>query len=131
MQTRNVLALAALLGSSLLATAASAAGEQGLHYPDVVSTARAFEASTDTVLLPTSEGGRITVNHCGGCSAQTFETNSATTYFVGKSQVTLAELKTFLADGRGHSVVVLASLTNSVATRITVSGSLATAVKTR
>ncbi len=130
MQTHKTLALAALLGSSLVATAALA-GEKGLHSPDVVSNSRAFEASTETVLLPTSDGGRLTVNHCSGCTAQTLETNSATTYFVGKSQVTLSQLKTYLADGRGHSMVVLASLTNSVATRVTVAGSLAANVKSR
>lgn len=110
----------AFIGALIGATVARADAAHGRHWPDVVSTARAIESSTDITLLPTSDGGRITVNYCSGCVSTTLSTDSSTVYLIGSTKATLAQLRSYLADGRTHPMTVIASLKDQVALSVKV-----------
>lgn len=56
----------------------------------------AHEALPSMVRLPTGEGSELTLQVCATCQVLRLRATSATTYFVGDQQVTLAEFTKYI-----------------------------------
>ncbi len=114
--TRSVILV--LLGAALAPLALADAGPQGPHYPDVVSLERGIEASTDTVLLPTSVPGSLTVNRCPGCRSQALAVTTDTVFLVGTAKLPLSDFRARVAGAPSTFMMVYASVKDSVALRV-------------
>src|SRR4051794_1554457 len=71
--------------------------------PPFNSTEEAIEAGSAAVVLPSGPGSALVVTPCIGCKPVLARANAATTYFLHKRQVSLAELKAALT---GKTVAV-------------------------
>ena len=120
---RRSISLVALCALALTALSASAGAVlHSLHHPDVVSTERGIETSSDLVLLPSSEIGNITVNYCAQCKSVTYAVTHDTQYFVGTERITLADLHRYVVPGESRFMMVYVSLTQPVVQRVVVVG---------
>jgi len=99
---RALLALAAVCGGHV----AQAASPATLA---LETSARAIEANSANVTLPTGVGSSLVVTPCSGCAPTMLRATSATTYFLHKQQVTLGNLRVAL-NGRSVAVTVVGSL---------------------
>ncbi len=121
LRSHGVRGLAATL---LVAVAAAASAAQpgppaNERIPQVVTVENAIEASSDSVLLPTSIGGRLSVTKCSGCPATIAPGTNATRFVIGDSAVSLAELRSYLAT-RTRFVIVYVTVKDPVVTKIVV-----------
>jgi hypothetical protein len=80
----------------------------------MVSLEVAVEASTTTALMPTSTAGVVSLT-----SGTSYSVTADTTYFIGKKQVTLTQLNTYVALGP-HSMTLFLKSGSSVVNRIVV-----------
>lgn len=109
------LALAAVFAAALSgpAEAVLIAGEE------------AVEATTLTVNLPTSEQGVIVAKTCPSCAPSVLRLTAETRFLVGKTQVTLAQLRKFVATGGTRNLVILYLPRTHAVVRLIVKGELA------
>ncbi|MEO0997069.1 MAG: hypothetical protein AAFX58_06090 [Pseudomonadota bacterium] len=77
--TRTIALVSALL--------LSAAAHAGVELED------AFELSSTNVELPASIGGSVILRECSRCDRVTVRVRSESLYFIGKTPVTLAQLR--------------------------------------
>jgi len=82
---------AAVLGA-LLATAAIA-------QPPLKTVEECVESGTDLVALPGTASGPILARECRGCTSVRLEFDGRTRYFIGKQQVSYAQLREAAARG--------------------------------
>ena len=97
MLKRTLSLTVALVASMLLAGTASAVLEV---------YEKAFEASTMDVTIPTSATASILVRHCPSCQAMTLSLTAATTFYIGKTAVTLQEFREWASSSpRGLTIL--------------------------
>lgn len=85
----------------------------------------AVEATTETVLLPTSQPGTLTFRDCAEpCKLRSVEVTSQSTFFVGRSQVTFAEFIAHLRRTGPQSLKVFRQPDRNSVTRLVVTGQL-------
>lgn len=87
------------------------------------SLERAMETSTDAVILPTSVPAYIDARGCMQCRAVSMEVPAGVRFFVGRDEVTLAELRKYVL-GKSRDMVIFYELDSNVVKRIVVSGVL-------
>lgn len=87
MKHRTGLSPLALLVSAIVATVSHAQTA-----PQFDTIEAAVEAQAGKVTLPSGPDSSLVMAPCGGCAAKSFPTTAATTYFIGRRQVTLGEL---------------------------------------
>jgi hypothetical protein len=120
-----------LLATALAPAARADSAVMGPHYPDVVSLERGIEASTDTVLLPTSVPGSLTVNRCPGCRSQALAVTTDTTFYVGSVKVPLSDFRARVAAAPSTFLMVFASVKDAVALRVVLHAAPTVTPKTR
>ena len=81
--------------NSVLATMAVAMFVFGGAQAEMPTPEQSLETGTGAVVLPRTVGGAIVTRRCGGCPALTLRLTGSTRLFVGKQQVTLAQLVQF------------------------------------
>jgi hypothetical protein len=114
MTHRIALTIAALTASLVLAAAAHA--QSGYHFKTVEV---AMEALAGKVTLPSGPGSALVAIPCQGCAPKSFRATRATTYFLGKQQVTLGELAAAVSSQPMTPLTVLYSFKTGELTRIT------------
>jgi hypothetical protein len=108
-----------VLGFALLASAGVAcAADWG-----VKSTERSIETNTANLQLPYSAPGELGIVQCDTCKRISLHVTGDTQILIGKSQVSLADLREFLnSAGREHFAMVFYGLKDTNVIRLTVSG---------
>jgi hypothetical protein len=79
--------LAATAGCLTLLAAGTVIAEPGLQVVE-----ECMEASTETVRLPSSPGGSLDVRSCDACDAVRLLFEGDTRYYIGKAEVSYAQL---------------------------------------
>jgi len=115
MAIRNT--LCALLATAALLCAGAAHADR-----KIVSVDYGIEASTSTVLMPSSTAGSVVLT-CDGCKARSFRLTNDTRYLIGTSSATFAQFSASL-QGSVRNVVVFVKPDLTV-TRIMVSAAAA------
>jgi formylglycine-generating enzyme required for sulfatase activity len=84
----------------------------------------AIESSTDALMLPTSQPGTLTFRNCTEpCKLRTLEVTAQSAFFVGATQVTLAQFNDFLRRlGGPEFLMVFRQPGQNSVTRLTVAG---------
>lgn len=77
---------------TLAATAIAAVVAHAQVAPEFETIEAAVEAPAGKVTLPSGPDSSLVMAPCGSCAPKRFPTTPATTYFIGKRQVTLGEL---------------------------------------
>lgn len=89
------------------------------------ATEDAVETSTDQVLLPTGLPGSITFRDCAEpCALRSLGVSAQTSFFVGPTQVTLADFTAFLRISGSKPLTVFRQPKGTDATRIVVIGQI-------
>ena len=109
---RKLLIVAAALTSYAVAAAAPAAVK-------VISLELGLEASTDTVTLPATNSGPLVVS-CATCKPRSYPLTPQTTYFIGSTSVTLAQLTSFVSTVGRRYLTIFVNPDASAVTRIVV-----------
>jgi hypothetical protein len=113
------LAAVALVAFAAIAGAAQPGPPANDKIPQIVTVENAIEASSDSVLLPTSIPGRLSITKCSGCPTTVVPVTSETRFVIGDAPVGLADLRSFLA-ARTRFVVVYVSVKDPAVTKIVV-----------
>jgi hypothetical protein len=108
---KNILVLLAALAMSA-ATAVQAG--------PIVSTEHGIETSTDSLLMPTSTLGSVTLT-CATCVAKSYRLTKETLFQIGQRNVTLQEFTVFAKGARENAMLFVKAGADPVVTRITVS----------
>lgn len=83
----------------------------------------AVETSTESVLLPTSVPGTITFRDCAApCKLPSLNVTTESKFFVGRTQVALADFNAFLRTGGSRPITVLRKVNGTDVTRVVVIG---------
>jgi formylglycine-generating enzyme required for sulfatase activity len=83
----------------------------------------AIESNTDAVLLPTSQLGTLTFRDCAEpCKVRSVEINAQSAFFIGSTQVTLAEFSAYVRRTGSQSLTVFHPPGRMTATRVMVVG---------
>lgn len=108
----------------LLATSFGVLQAHAAEYPAPLrSLEDAIESTTDDVLLPASQPGTLTFRNCvEPCKLRALQVSAQTTFFVGDTQVTLAELNAYLRGAGQRSLMVFRQPDQATATRVRVAG---------
>jgi hypothetical protein len=112
MNMRKLLIVLAALTSAAMTAAASAA-------TPVVSLELGIEAITAGVTLPATNTGPVVMS-CTTCTARSYPLTPQTTYFIGATQVTLAQLNRFVSTSGIRLLTIFVTPDASVVTRIVV-----------
>ena len=108
---RNLIWIAALSCTSLGFAA------EAKKAPPFVSIEEAIEAGSMALVLPSGPGSALVVTPCTGCKPILARATAATTYFLHKRQVSLAEFKAALS-GKTVAVTVFRSTKDGALTRV-------------
>ncbi len=100
------------------------------HRPDVVSSTRGIETTSQQLVLPSSDTGGLVISQCSGCKPVSLNVTPQTKYFVGRDAVSLKDLANFVR-GQSKFVMVFANLKQPTVDRIVVSGQLPQSAKAR
>jgi len=114
MWTRSI-TLTLLIGAALL---------NGSAFAEKAAPQSAIEASTANVTLPRTDGGSLLARGCVGCQAVALQLDASSRFFVGKQEVSLAELNTFLADGVTRGLTIMYDQKAHTITRIVIHAEL-------
>jgi hypothetical protein len=106
---KNILALLAAL---VMSTAAAA------QTGPIVSTEHGIETSTDSLLMPTSMLGSVTLT-CATCVARSYRLSNDTVFQVGQRNVTLQEFTAFAKGAKENAMLFVKAGPDPVVTRIT------------
>ena len=110
---RNLLiVLAALTGFAMTAAAPAAT--------KVISLELALEASPATTTLPSTSAGTVVLS-CPACKLRSYPVTPQTTYFIGASGVTLAQLNSFVSTHGTRFLTIFVKPDESAVTRIVAS----------
>jgi hypothetical protein len=83
----------------------------------------AIESSTDAVLLPTSQPGTLTFRECTEpCALRSLMVTAQSAFFVGRTQVTLAQFNDYIRRSGPRSLMVFRQPGQNNVTRLTVRG---------
>jgi hypothetical protein len=108
---KNILVLlAALVMSSATAVQAG----------PIVSREHGIETSTDSLLMPTSMLGSVTLT-CATCVARSYRLSNDTVLQIGQRNVTLQEFTAFAKGAKENAMLFVKAGADPVVTRITVS----------
>jgi len=95
-------------------------------FPPTKALEDVVESSTDDALLPTSAPGSITFRNCAEpCKVRSLMVTGQSTFFVGPTQVTLADFNEFLRGSGPRPLTVFRELNGTNVIRIVVIGQLA------
>ncbi|HKE44698.1 MAG TPA: hypothetical protein VKB41_09200 [Steroidobacteraceae bacterium] len=114
MWTRSI-TLTALIGAALLT---------GQAFAEKAAPQSAIEASTANVTLPRTDGGSLLARGCVGCDPVLVQLGAGSRFFVGKQEVSLAELNAFLADGVTRGLTIMYDQKTRAVTRIVIHADL-------
>ena len=114
MWTRSI-TLTALIGAALLS---------GPAFAEKAVSQNAIEASTANVTIPRTEGGSLLARGCVGCGAVLLQLGAGSRLFVGKQEVSLAQLNAFLADGTTRGLTIMYDQKTRAITRIVIHAEL-------
>lgn len=106
----NYLAALALTFAMLLPIGAGAAGFR------VLEDGREVAASMLT--LPSLPDGQLAIQGCGSCKRLTFQIARTARFYVGKQEVSFADLKRHLSTNPNGSVMVVSPIRQNIVTRI-------------
>lgn len=87
-------ALALLISTPLMSRA-----DPRLFSPDV-----AIESSTETLTAPLAKDGPLLARSCIACKSEALRLTPRTRFFIGKRQVTVAEINKLLQSGATHGL---------------------------
>jgi hypothetical protein len=113
----GVVILAAALGLAMTDSASAQAPKGQLKAVEL-----AIEASAESVLLPSDAPGNLIVTACAKCNPVSLLATSRSQYFIGRSQVQLADLRREMAARPGATVVVFYDGKTRELTRVVASG---------
>lgn len=83
----------------------------------------AIETSTDAVLLPTSQPGKLTFRNCAPpCKVPSLEVDAQSAFFVGSKRVTLVEFAAYVRSTGPQSLTVFHQPGRMTVTRVTAMG---------
>jgi hypothetical protein len=114
MWTRSI-TLTALIGVALLT---------GQAFAEKAASQSAIEASTANLTIPRTEGGSLVARGCVGCDAVMLQLDAGSRFFVGKQEVSLAQLNSFLADGITRGLTIMYDQKTRAITRIVIHADL-------
>jgi hypothetical protein len=103
----------------LLAAAAIFASVAVRAESSVVSIEHGIEASTDTLLMPSSTSGSVTLT-CATCNAKSWRLTNQTKLLIGERAVTLQEFTSYI-QGTKYNATIFVAVGEPVVTRIRVS----------
>jgi hypothetical protein len=83
-----------------------------------VTSERAIEATSGSLVLPEGPGSTLLVTPCPGCVPKSMSATATTTYYLKRQQVLLPELKTALAGKPDVYVSVFQSTKTGALTRV-------------
>jgi hypothetical protein len=111
---------------ALLATASVMPQVQAQNEPAPLrSLEDAIESSTDAVILPASQPGTLTFRDCADpCKLRALEVNAQSRFFVGSSQVTLAEFNAYVRRTGPQFLMVFHQPDRTNVTRLMVYGQM-------
>ena len=111
----------ALFFSAAIATSLAASAANW----NVKSTERSLETDTLNLQLPDNMTGELGVQQCDSCARVALRFSESTELRVGKSPVTLAELKQFLnTAGHSHFAMLYFDLKEPIVLRLVVTGEI-------
>jgi hypothetical protein len=110
----------AALGLTALLLAASATAT--MHIVEL-----GIETSTLTVSLPDDTTGSIAVTACASCKPMVLQLSPGSRYFIGKSQVTYAQLRSLARSGDSRQLNIYYQAKGREITRLVVPGPAPTA----
>lgn len=114
MWTRSI-TLTALIGAALLT---------GQAFAEKAVPQNAIEASTANLTIPRTDGGSMLARGCIGCETVLVQLGAGSRYFVGKQEVSLAQLNAFLSDGVTRGLTLMYDQKTRVVTRIVIHAEL-------
>lgn len=125
-KSSNAFLAAAVLALLTSAFAAPQARAQTIPpFPPTKAMEGTVETSTEDVLLPTSTPGTITFRNCAEpCSLRTLSVTGQSLFFVGSTQVALADFNAFLRGGGLKPLTVFHEINGTNVTRVVVIGQL-------
>jgi hypothetical protein len=92
----------------------------------IVSKMHGIEATTDGVLLPSGDTGRVLFKSCVACPQSSLEVGRQTEFFVGSDAVDFATLKRFVGSGGPYFMMLYHEPGQTVFSRIVVAARLGT-----
>lgn len=98
----------------------AAALPAGARPPHAV-TEDGHELIASMITLPTNTASSFTVQQCTACRSMNFTLSATTQYVVGKTQVTLATMRSALAEHPRAAVLIVTPIGKSEVTRISTS----------
>jgi len=104
----------ALLSLAIVLTGASRAHSENQLMPRENSV----EASTDSVVLPSTPSGSIVIRTCMSCIPSGYQVNSQTQYLIGKDAVGFQEFIAFAHSGGPYTMTVFFDRTAPVIIRL-------------
>jgi hypothetical protein len=104
---------------ALVASIGFAAAVQAQRAPSFETIEVAAEVLAGQVTLPSGPDSSLVMPGCGGCAPKSFPATRSTMYFVGKQQVTLAELAAAIGARPRVPLTVSYSVNTGELTRIT------------
>ena len=114
MWTRSI-TLTALIGAALLT---------GSAFAEKAAPQNAIEASTANVTIPRTASGSLLARGCIGCEAVLLQLDAGSRLFVGKQEVSLAQLNAFLSDGVTRGLTIMYDQKTRAITRIVIHAEL-------
>lgn len=79
------------------------------------------ELIASMITLPSASDGTVAIQGCTDCKRLTFTLSRTAQFFVGRQEVTFADLKRHLRDNPKSSVLVVSPINQPVVTRISAS----------
>lgn len=111
--TRIHLAAAAVLALLPGSQAAAAPGSGPVQIVEL-----AVEVAKDALVLPSGPGSTLVVTPCTGCRPLSLMASATTLYSIGGTEVSLAELRTWLRHQRDADFVILYARDTRTLTRV-------------
>jgi hypothetical protein len=85
---------------------------------EYVTSERAIEATSASLVLPSGPGSMLVVTPCGGCTPMSLLASASTVYFLKRQQVGLAQFRAALAGKSDIYVSVFQSTRTGELTRL-------------
>ena len=86
--------------------------------PAFATNARVIEATSGSIVLPSGPSSALVVTPCAGCPPKSVTATAATTYFLKRQAVTLAQLKAALEGKPDVYVSIFQSTSTGELTRV-------------
>jgi len=83
------------------------------------------EVSPSMLTLPSLADGDLAIQGCGSCKRLTFKLARNARFYVGRAEVTYADLQRYLRAHPDNAVTVVSPLGQNIVTRIQASGAVA------